>query len=210
MLTIYYLKTPIHLVDQKDIVAFVHQKKQEDYCIIESFSKIDLPDLLNRIAQKRFKEIIITSTDLNLLIQTFVNCFQFIEAAGGLVINEKNEMLFIYRRGHWDLPKGKLEPNENIEDCAQREIIEETGLSNILLINKITDTYHIYQENEKKVLKKSHWFMFKGDSQQLTIPQLEEDILEAKWFKANELEIPLSNTYSNINWVIDCYLNNLI
>lgn len=209
MYTFYYLEIPIHLMDQRDVTDFVRQKKEEDYCVIESSDKIELPELLNGIEQKRFKEIIITSIDLNALFQTFVNCFALIEAAGGLVINEKNEMLFIYRRGYWDLPKGKLEPKENIEECAQREIIEETGLSNIIMINKITNTYHIYPESEKLILKKSHWFLFKGDSKEVPKPQFEEDIVEVKWFSTNEINVPLSKTYSNILNVINCYLKDV-
>ena len=76
-------------------------------------------------------------------------------AAGGLVFNEKNELLMIYRRGKWDLPKGKLDEGERIEDCAVREVMEETGINRINISNKIGETYHAYFEDEVILLKET-------------------------------------------------------
>ena len=44
------------------------------------------------------------------------------------------KLLMIFRRGKWDLPKGKLDKGETFERCAVREIEEETGFRNLKLL----------------------------------------------------------------------------
>ncbi|MBC7124321.1 MAG: NUDIX domain-containing protein, partial [Bacteroidales bacterium] len=88
----------------------------------------------------------------------FTQCFNHIEAAGGVVFNTSNEILLIKRFGRWDLPKGKVEPNEPISDAALREVSEETGVKGITLGKQITTTYHTYTLNGKQMLKSTHWF----------------------------------------------------
>ena len=58
-----------------------------------------------------------------------------IKAGGGLVKNEKGEVLFMFRKGKWDLPKGKLDPGETMDACAVREVMEETGVSGLSIVN---------------------------------------------------------------------------
>jgi 8-oxo-dGTP pyrophosphatase MutT (NUDIX family) len=135
--------------------------------------------------------------------------FLSITAAGGIVIDPAGKLLFIFRRGKWDLPKGKMEANENVEFCAQREIEEETGLRNLILQQKLTDTYHVYPEKDSMVLKISHWYLFRIQDSQQTTPQVEEDITEVRWFGKDELEIPLSNSYQNILTVVSSYLKTI-
>src|SRR4249919_1544763 len=89
-----------------------------------------------------------------------------IKAGGGLVKNEKKEILFMFRRGKWDLPKGKLDPGESIEECAVREVVEETGLKKVELKHFLVTTYHTYTENGKHILKESHWYNMLSDSKQ--------------------------------------------
>ncbi|MEY4703359.1 MAG: hypothetical protein RIR96_1256, partial [Bacteroidota bacterium] len=97
--------------------------------------------------------------------------FKQIEAAGGIVTVPDGKMLFIFRRGKWDLPKGKKEEDEDEESCARREIEEETGVGNLQLIKKLTETYHVYIENETTILKTSHWYLYKIDEYQQAVPQ---------------------------------------
>jgi len=129
---------------------------------------------------------------------------QTIIAAGGLVLNETNELLLIFRRGFWDLPKGKLDPNESIAECAVREVIEETGVNNIHLGNLITITTHEYFDTYIKsdVKKETHWYHMKVDGKPNLIPQTTEDITAIEWTKKNDLAERLSNTYPTIIEVI--------
>ena len=129
---------------------------------------------------------------------------QTIIAAGGLVLNEANELLLIFRRGFWDLPKGKLDPNESIAECAIREVSEETGVNNIHLGNLITITTHEYFDKYIKsdVKKETHWYYMKVDGKPNLIPQTTEDITAIEWTKKQNLTVRLSNTYPTIIEVI--------
>ena len=121
-----------------------------------------------------------------------------IVAAGGIVENEEGKILFQYRRGKWDLPKGKVEEGEAIEECAVREVEEETGLQNIELGELIGITHHSYTERGENIDKETHWFAMKVSGEQQLTPQTEEDILELRWAAENELKYYLSNTFPNI------------
>src|SRR5215510_275068 len=96
-------------------------------------------------------------------------------AAGGLVVNDRDELLMIFRRGKWDLPKGKLDKGESLKDCAIREVEEETGLKNITLGPPLIITYHTYHEGARFILKESHWYKMSVSGQQNLVPQTEED-----------------------------------
>ncbi len=128
-------------------------------------------------------------------------------AAGGLVTNEKNELLMIYRRGFWDLPKGKLDRGETIEACAVREVQEETGLMAIHLGKFITITLHEYFDTYLKeaVIKESHWYHMLIVGDPLLIPQIEEDITEIKWVPFKELPEYFTKTYPTIIEVITLF-----
>jgi 8-oxo-dGTP pyrophosphatase MutT (NUDIX family) len=126
-------------------------------------------------------------------------------AAGGLVLNEAGELLMIFRRGKWDLPKGKLDKGESIEHCALREVMEETGLERVALAGLISIGHHEYfdQYVNADVIKETHWFLMKAPGDQQLVPQTSEDILEIKWVEKNALKTYLENTYPNIIDVID-------
>jgi 8-oxo-dGTP pyrophosphatase MutT (NUDIX family) len=121
-----------------------------------------------------------------------------IKAAGGLVINENKDILFMFRLDKWDLPKGKLDPGESLETCAQREVKEETGISHLELIRFLTVTEHEYKERGKLILKETHWWLMKTRGDQKLIPQKEEDITELKWIGPSDFNKVQQNTYPGI------------
>jgi len=125
-------------------------------------------------------------------------------AAGGLVLNDEGELLMIFRRDKWDLPKGKLDDGETIEACAVREVIEETGLANVEHGELIEITYHEYFDPYLKedVIKETHWYAMRARGDQLLTPQTEEDITEIKWVAGDSLEKCLENSYANVIEVI--------
>ena len=152
-----------------------------------------------------FKNLIIYHQNVDELFNTFLKLFKQIEAAGGLVKNKNDEYLFIFRRGKWDLPKGKLDKNETIKDCAIREVQEECGLQKIKIINELMPTYHIYNLKNKQVIKKTSWFEMLYDGTESPIPQTEEDITKVKWFKKQDMIFPLSDSYPLIVDLVDWY-----
>lgn len=125
-------------------------------------------------------------------------------AAGGLVFNDKNELLMIFRRKKWDLPKGKLDEGESIEECALREVKEETGLQNVELENFLGSTFHEYFNTytNEDVVKETHWYKMKAAAGQPLIPQTEEDIEIIEWVDEENVAEKLSNSYENIKEII--------
>jgi mutator protein MutT len=125
-------------------------------------------------------------------------------AGGGLVRNEQGELLMIYRRGKWDLPKGKLDPGETIEQCAVREVMEETGLNDIALGSLIDISYHEYFDPwlKEEVIKETHWFAMEAKGLQPLTPQTEEDITAIKWVAGDTLDECLSDSYANVIEVV--------
>lgn len=121
--------------------------------------------------------------------------FAKIKAAGGLVVNERGNLLMIFRRGKWDLPKGKLENNEPIEECAARETREETGLNELLLQRFLCTTYHTYTEKKELILKETHWFLYHTPGVPELVPQTEEDIFKAEWVDPRKLSDYTSNSF---------------
>ncbi|AYD47167.1 MAG TPA: NUDIX domain-containing protein [Arachidicoccus soli] len=121
-------------------------------------------------------------------------------AAGGLVTNESGYLLMIFRRGFWDLPKGKLDEGESIEQCAIREVEEETGLSNIDLGKLIGITFHDYFDKwtNQNVTKETHWFEMHVSNNQQLIPQTEEDIEKIEWVNSSIAKKYLQDSYTNI------------
>jgi 8-oxo-dGTP pyrophosphatase MutT (NUDIX family) len=128
---------------------------------------------------------------------------KLIKAGGGLVENEKRELLFIFRRGKWDLPKGKLDPGESLADCAIREVKEETGIKDLELKRFLLITHHDYFERGVELTKETHWWLMKSNSNQTLIPQADEDITELKWIGTTELSTVLQNTYPGIIEVLE-------
>jgi ADP-ribose pyrophosphatase YjhB (NUDIX family) len=119
-----------------------------------------------------------------------------ITAAGGLVFNSKNEVLFIYRRKKWDLPKGKLDPGESIEECALREVKEETGVQSLVIQHQLLTTYHFYLE-DTMIFKTTYWYKMTSDDL-ILIPQEAEGIKKALWIHLNNIQFQLNNTYESI------------
>ena len=144
---------------------------------------------------KKFKE----------LKKYFFSQYQIIKAAGGIVLNEYDEVLLIYRRGLWDLPKGKFENNkEKKKECALREVIEETGIKDVeiegkvkLFFNGKRTTYHTYRYKRKPTIKPVYWYVMRTQKQKLT-PQTDEDIEEAIWVKKKHLPRYYNKAYPAI------------
>lgn len=130
--------------------------------------------------------------------------FKYLEAAGGLVFNEADELLIIFRRGKYDLPKGKCEADEPVEATAIREVMEECGIEGLEISEPLEPTYHIYTLKGEQVLKKTHWYKMNAHRQSPT-PQTEEDIEWVKWMPLNEISKFISNTYPTLKSLLQTY-----
>ena len=119
-------------------------------------------------------------------------------AGGGKVYNKENKILFIKRNGFWDLPKGKTEKGESIEETSLREVEEETGVKGLEIIRFLMKTYHVYKSHGKFKLKLTYWFEMKTDFEGELFPQEEESITKVKWKSTFKTVKALRNTYGTI------------
>ncbi|MEG2478674.1 MAG: NUDIX hydrolase [Mucinivorans sp.] len=133
---------------------------------------------------------------------------KIIQAAGGLVLNSQGEILMIFRRGFWDLPKGKLEKGETLEQCALREVCEECGLEidMLQLQRPLCTTVHHYEQDNTAIEKHSHWWAMLYAGQAPLTPQIQEDIERAVWLTPAEALGKLDRAYATISEVFKAYI----
>ena len=136
------------------------------------------------------------------LLKIFKSKIKVIFASGGIVENSKKQILFIHRKGKWDLPKGKAENKETIDQTALREVEEETGVKRLSITKPLEITYHIFKRNDKYFIKKTYWFeMFSPYTGDLK-PQKNEGITKVKWVSPKKLIKVRKNIYANIEALI--------
>lgn len=140
--------------------------------------------------------------DVEAVMKALKRKFVVIMAAGGFIHTDKNDILLIFRRGKWDLPKGKLDENEEMEACAVREVKEETGLLQVQVQAPLEVTYHTYHQDGKHILKESHWYLMRSEKQPDLQPQLEEDIQKCEWVAVEQLATYMENTHASIADVV--------
>ena len=194
--TIFIKNKPLVLIKNQDDVSLEignfflrHDSQQTLLCTLDAFEQ-------NDVIQKLY----VLDTNLDNLWNSFQSTHKVIESSGGLVKNSKEEMLFIFRNGKWDLPKGKIETGENSKTAAVREVSEECGIKNITVVKELQATYHTYRENNERFLKKTYWFEMLSDDTNLK-PQTSEGITEVKWVGKNDLNKVLQNTYKSIQQI---------
>lgn len=162
-----------------------------------------LRNLVKSLAASDKREVYIWSSDLAKLWQSFKSIFRIIDAAGGAVKNTEGDLLMIYRYGHWDLPKGKIELGESKEEGAIREVMEECGVDEPEIIGVLPTTYHYYELDGEPILKRSFWFAMSLDKNSPLKPQLEEDISQVIWCDSAKVEELEDQSYGNIRLVLN-------
>lgn len=166
-----------------------------------------LTSILNNQAKARVqKPILIYSFDLNKLWRKFTQLYKVIDAAGGIIMNDKDEVLFIFRKGKWDLPKGKVDEGELIKDAAEREVKEECGIKDLQVGKLFGYTYHTYNENKRKILKRTYWYEMHSEDKTF-VPQLEEDITEVTWIPKSKLQGILNKSFRSVADLIREYFS---
>jgi 8-oxo-dGTP pyrophosphatase MutT (NUDIX family) len=183
-------------------------KSEKEFNIL-SESEFPVESIAEVVEKKSAIGFIYLCSDPGKAWKNFADRFILIEAAGGLVLNEQNEILFIFRKKMWDLPKGKLDYDESPEQAAVREVMEECGLSEVKSLKELTKTFHTYTEKNKFILKKTHWFLMSASSNEKLTPQSGEYIEQAVWMNEKRMRkdvFPL--TYGSIRDVLNSYFKN--
>lgn len=191
----------IYLNERPLIIIATHQAIPARYKDATLYTRPDQETIeatLQALETGKLPAAIFLDPDTDVLLEKVKSYFSILVAAGGLITNAEEEILLMFRRGKWDLPKGKQDEGENLETCALREVAEETGLHNVTLEHKITETLHFYTYKEKKILKHTYWYKMKFTGTELTIPQIEEDIMDIQWVKPEHLGKYLKFSYQNI------------
>lgn len=193
-LKIYFNEKPLFLCDVVDetIEPYIHR---DDTIFMDELNSHTVKTMIYELQQEKINAGVFCHKDLEKLKKAFWKKFTLVVAAGGLVKNEKGEVLMIFRRNKWDLPKGKLDDGEEIEKCALREVKEETGLEKVNVVTPINITYHTYHEGTKLILKESHWFLMQAASTEKLTPQATEDITDIKWADKYDLYILLQTSF---------------
>ena len=163
---------------------------------------VDIHKILHNLKKEKYKSIRLIGDNEKLLLKKFLEFLPNVVAGGGKVLNSEGRILFIFRNGKWDLPKGKAENKETIDQTALREVEEETGVKRLSITKPLEITYHIFKRNDKYFIKKTYWFemfsTFTGDLK----PQKNEGITKVKWVSPKKLIKVRKNIYANIEALI--------
>jgi len=200
-----YIKETLLILTSDLRVNMAKMKYPEAIHYPYHFSVKQLLNIIDKCEKsKSVKIVIVSSTELKKLKQDFKGLYVEVPAAGGIVINELGEALFIYKRGKWDLPKGKIEKGESIEEAAIREVKEETGLKSVEITAKLCNTKHTFRNRKKKrAIKKSYWYVMEAKKQAVN-PQVEEEIEKVEWLPPETI-LQGDRIYSNLIKVIKKY-----
>lgn len=199
---IYFDDKPLFLCDNVDatLQPYIHH---DDAVFIDELNLHTVKSMIHEMQDNSVHAGVFFHKDLQELKDAFFKKFTLVKAAGGFVLNENNEVLMMFRREKWDLPKGKMDKKETFEECAIRETEEETGLKNIKLISTLITTYHTYHEGSKYVIKETKWFTMKVNAEQKLAPQVTEQITKLEWVGKNDLKKYLQNSFPSVNDVLE-------
>ena len=167
---------------------------------IYSLKEFSIEEIVTKA--KKHNKIFLYHSKPKKLLSLFLKKIKVIKAGGGIVKNSLNQILFIYRRKKWDLPKGKMEINESIDQTAIREVSEETGVKDLEIINLNAITYHIFKNDEKFFLKETTWYNMKANNISNLVPEENEGITKVVW-KNKEDILNKKNIYPNIKLLLD-------
>lgn len=199
----YFSNRPVIFSQSNNAIA-----SAEKHCArFLSKGKLDTLAIESAIANGA-REIHLECPDLDASWKSFSDQFEFVQAAGGVVLNAEGCILFIFRNGKWDLPKGKVEAGESLEEGAVREVEEECGVNFLRVKSHLLTTWHTYIQQGEHMLKATDWFVMMHEGTGDPVPQIEEGITEIKWLALNELEIVKSNTYPSVLDVVEAYFQS--
>jgi 8-oxo-dGTP pyrophosphatase MutT (NUDIX family) len=189
-------------VNDKPLFLTNEISKETDFQLF-LLESIDIEQIIVKIFQNKIQKAYLYHPDEKEIMKTLKAKIPVSKAGGGLVYNQKGEVLFIFRNGKWDLPKGGTEKWEEIEDTAMREVEEETGVNQLTITEKLQKTYHIFKRNGKYKLKITHWFKMQSAFDGTPIGQIEEGIEKVAWLNSEQIKEALKNSYENIKLLFE-------
>ena len=167
-----------------------------------SLKKVKMAKVIRKLNKTSLEEVRLIHKKPKKLLKKFLKKLPNVVAGGGKVYNEKGDILFIYRNDKWDLPKGKAEKKESIEETSIREVEEETGVKGLKITKPLETTYHIFKRNGRYKIKITYWFEMKTSYDGQLLAQQEEGITKVAWLSEEESSLALENSYANIKLLV--------
>ena len=189
-------------VNDKPLFLTNEIAKETDFQLF-LLESIDIEQLIIKIFQNKIQKASLYYPDEKAILKKLKEKISVCKAGGGLVYNKNGDVLFIFRNGKWDLPKGGIEKGEEITDTAIREVKEETGVGRLTINRKLQKTYHVFKRNGKYKLKVTHWFEMQANFDGKLVPQANEGIEKAVWLNPEEVKEALKNSYENIKLLFE-------
>ncbi|SDH96520.1 NUDIX hydrolase [Myroides phaeus] len=189
-------------VNDKPLFLTDKIEKETDFQLF-LLDSVDIDKIIIKYFQNKIDKAFLYYPNEKQILKKIKDKIPVQKAGGGLVYNSKGEILFILRSGKWDLPKGGIEKNEEMEETAVREVEEETGVNGLEIVRKLPKTYHIFKRNGKYKLKITTWYEMKTDFEGTPVGQLEEGIEKAVWLNKEQIREAMNNSYENIKLLID-------
>lgn len=189
-------------VNDKPLFLTNEVAKETDFQLF-LLESVDIEQLIVKMFNNKIKKAYLYYPDEKEILKKVKEKIPVTKAGGGLVYNKNGEVLFIYRNGKWDLPKGGKDKGEDIELTAMREVEEETGVGKLKIKKKLQKTYHIFKRNGRYKLKVTHWFEMTSTFSGELIPQAEEGIEKVAWLNPEQIQEALKNSYENIKLLFE-------
>ena len=189
-------------VNDKPLFLTNEVAKETDFQLF-LLESVDIEQLIVKMFNNKINKAYLFYPDEKEILKKVKEKIPVKKAGGGLVYNKKGEVLFIFRGGKWDLPKGGCDKGEAIEDCSIREVEEETGVKGLTITKKLQKTYHVFKRNGDYRLKITHWFEMTTDYDEKLKPQKEEGIKKAVWLNPDDVKEALKNSYENIKLLFE-------
>jgi 8-oxo-dGTP pyrophosphatase MutT (NUDIX family) len=189
-------------VNDKPLFLTNEVEKETDFKLF-LLESVDIEQLIIKMFNNKINKAYLYHPDEKEILDKVKEKIPVKKAGGGLVYNKKGEVLFIFRNGKWDLPKGGCDKEEEIEDCSIREVEEETGVTNLKISKKLQKTYHVFKRNGVYRLKVTHWFEMTTTFEGTPIPQENEGIEKVAWLNKEQIKEALTNSYENIKLLFE-------
>jgi 8-oxo-dGTP pyrophosphatase MutT (NUDIX family) len=189
-------------VNDKPLFLTNQVQKETDFKLF-LLESVDIKKLIVKIFQNKIQKAFLYHPDEKLIMKTLRAKLPVEKAGGGLVYNKEGDVLFIFRNGKWDLPKGGTEKNETIEETAMREVEEETGVTGLAITEKLQRTYHIFKRNGRYKLKITQWFGMRTKFEGTPQGQADEGIERVEWVNPKDIKFLLENSYENIKLLFE-------
>jgi 8-oxo-dGTP pyrophosphatase MutT (NUDIX family) len=189
-------------VNDKPLFLTNKVSKETDFQLF-LLETVDIEQLILKMFNNKIKKAYLYYPDEKEILKKVKEKIPVKKAGGGLVYNKKGEVLFIFRNGKWDLPKGGCDKGEEIEECSIREVEEETGVNDLKITKKLQKTYHVFKRNGVYRLKITHWFEMTTTFEGKPIPQENEGIEKVAWLNPEQIKEALTNSYENIKLLFE-------